>query len=115
MQLNLLKAKIHRAKVTSANLHYEGSISIDQALLQEANILSYEKVDVVNLNNGERFTTYVISAPRNSGIIQINGAAARKACEGDLVIIIAYCSLSIVEAKNWQPKIVLVDENNKTK
>ncbi len=115
MQLNLLKAKIHRAKVTGADLHYEGSISIDETLLQEANILPYEKVDVVNINNGERFTTYTISAPKNSGIIQINGAAARKACVSDLVIIIAYCSLPACEAKNWQPKVVLVDENNKIK
>ena len=77
--------------------------------------MPYEQVDVVNFNNGERFTTYVISAKKNSGIIQINGAAARKACVGDLVIIIAYCSLSHLEAKTWQPKVVLVDENNKIK
>lgn len=115
MQLNLLKAKIHKATVNGADLYYEGSISIDSALLQEANILPYEQVDVVNINNGERFTTYVISAPKNSGIIQINGAAARKACVGDLVIIIAYCSLPDNEAKNYQPKVVLVDENNKIK
>jgi aspartate 1-decarboxylase len=115
MQLNFLKAKIHRATVNGADLHYEGSISIDEALLQEANILPYEQVDVVNINNGERFTTYAIAAPKNSGIIQINGAAARKTCVGDLVIIISYCSLSDFEAKTWQPKVVLVDANNKIK
>lgn len=113
MQLSFLKSKIHRATVTKANLNYEGSISIDEDLLDESNILPYEKVDVLNINNGERFTTYTIPAKRGSGDIQINGAAARKAYEGDLVIIVAYCALNEEEVKNHKHKVVLVDGKNK--
>jgi aspartate 1-decarboxylase len=112
MQLTFLKAKIHRAIVTEADLDYEGSISIDENLLEAAGILPNEKVDVLDINNGERFTTYAIAAPRNSGSIKINGAAARKVYKGDLVIIIAYCNLDEKEAKNFHPKVVTVDENN---
>lgn len=107
-----MKAKLHRATVTEADLHYEGSISIDENLLKAAGILPFEQVDVVNINNGERFTTYAIKADAGSGEIKINGAAARKAQKGDLVIIIAYCQLNSEEAENFKPKIVLLDEKN---
>jgi aspartate 1-decarboxylase len=113
MQLTLLKAKIHRATTTNADLNYEGSISIDSNLLKKANILVNEKVDVLNINNGERFTTYAISAKANSGQIQVNGAAARKVQVGDLLIIIAYASMSPEEAKKFKPKVLLVDGENK--
>ncbi|MBM5782327.1 MAG: aspartate 1-decarboxylase [Pelagibacterales bacterium] len=112
MQLTLFKAKIHRATVTMADLNYEGSISIDTDLLAESGILVHEKVDVLNINNGERFTTYVIPAKAGSGAIQVNGAAARKVQVGDQVIIIAYASMSEDEAKSYQPKVVLVDAKN---
>lgn len=112
MQLTLMKAKIHRATVTEADLHYEGSISIDENLLIESNILPYEKVDVLNINNGERFTTYAIPASKGSGQIKINGAAARIAHKGDLVIVISYCAMDEKEAKGFKPKVVLVDQNN---
>ena len=112
MLLNIFKSKIHRATVTKADLNYEGSISIDTALLDKAGILVGEKVDVVNINNGERFTTYTIEAPEASGQIQVNGAAARLVQPGDKVIIIAYAILGEEEAKNYKPTVVVVDENN---
>ena len=115
MQLTLLKAKIHRATVTMADLHYEGSISIDTDLLEASGILIHEKVDVLNINNGERFTTYTIPAKAGSGAIQVNGAAARLVQVGDPVIIISYASMSEDEAKKFQPKVVLVDEKNQVK
>lgn len=115
MQLTLLKAKIHRATVTMADLHYEGSISIDTDLLDASGILVNEKVDVLNINNGERFTTYAIPAKAGSGAIQVNGAAARKVQVGDQVIIIAYASMSEDEAKKYQPKVVLITDGNKPK
>lgn len=113
MQLTLFKAKIHRATVTEADLNYEGSISIDIELLQASGILPYEKVDVLNINNGERFTTYTIPSTKGSGEIKINGAAARKVHVGDPVIIIAYASMSEEEAKKFTPTVVLVDKSNK--
>ena len=113
MKITLMRAKIHRAYVTQADLNYEGSISIDEALLEASGILENEMVDVLNINNGERFTTYAIKAPKNSGEIKINGAAARKVQINDPVIIIAYGSMKIEEAKNFQPKIILVDAKNK--
>src|SRR6218665_81380 len=113
MELTLLKGKIHRAAVTQCDLHYEGSISVDSALLERAGILDHEQVDVLNINNGQRFTTYAIPAPAGSGIIGVNGAAARLAQKGDLVIIIAYARMSEAEAKAWQPRVVMVDANNK--
>lgn len=112
MQLTFLKAKIHRATVTEADLNYEGSISIDENLLDQAGIFVGEKVDVLDINNGERFTTYAIAAPRGSGDIKINGAAARKVYKGDLVIIVAYCSIDAKDAKSFVPKIVNVDGRN---
>lgn len=112
MLLNIFKAKIHRATVTKADLNYEGSISIDTELLDKAGILIGEKVDVVNINNGERFTTYTIAAPAGSGQIQVNGAAARLVQPGDKVIIIAYGIVDEEEAKNYKPTVIVVDENN---
>jgi aspartate 1-decarboxylase len=113
MQVSLMKGKIHRATVTKADLNYEGSISVDQDLLDAAGILPFEKVDVLDINNGARFTTYTISAPRGSGDVQVNGAAARNVYEGDLVIIIAYGAMDEKEARDFQPKVVMVNESNK--
>ena len=113
MQLTMLKSKVHRATVTDANLEYVGSISIDQDLLEAAGFLPYEQVDVYNITNGERFTTYTIIAPRGSGEICINGAAAHKATPGDLVIICAYARMEPEEAKSHVPVEVYVDAKNK--
>ena len=107
-----MRAKIHRATVTQADLNYEGSISIDENLLEKSGIFEHEMVDVLNINNGERFTTYAIKAKKNSGEIKINGAAARKVQIGDPVIIIAYCTTNLGEAKNHHPKIILVNQQN---
>ena len=112
MQITLMRAKIHRAYVTQADINYEGSISIDEALLEASGILKNEMVDVLNINNGERFTTYAILAPKNSGEIKINGAAARKVQIGDPVIIIAYGAMPIEDAKHFQPKVILVNNHN---
>ena len=112
MNLTMLKAKLHRAAVTQCDLHYEGSISIDKDLLQKSGILPNEQVDVLNINNGERFTTYAIEAPAGSRMIGINGAGARKAQVGDLVIIIAYAQMSEEEAKSYTPRVVLMGEGN---
>jgi aspartate 1-decarboxylase len=106
MQLTLLKAKIHRAPVTQTDLHYEGSITVDSAWLEQAGILPYEQVDVLNITNGQRFTTYVIEGEAHSKIIGINGAAARLAQPGDLVIICAFAQFSPEEAQAYQPTIV---------
>jgi aspartate 1-decarboxylase len=113
MFLEMLQAKIHRVVVTDGNLNYVGSITIDEALLNAAGILPHQKVQVVNVNNGARFETYVIVGERNSGIIALNGAAARLAQPQDIIIIISYAWMDEQEAKNYQPKIVLVDQNNK--
>ena len=113
MQLTLLKGKVHRAAVTQCDLHYEGSISVDATLLERAGILAHEQVDVLNINNGERFTTYAIPAPAGSGTIGVNGAAARLAQKGDLVIIIAYARMEEAQAKSFQPRVVLVDAANR--
>jgi aspartate 1-decarboxylase len=113
MQLILMKGKIHRASVTQCDLHYEGSISVDSTLLERSGILPHEQVDVLNINNGERFTTYAIPAPAGSGMIGINGAAARLAQKGDLVIIIAYARMEDAEAKSFNPRVVLVDGANR--
>ena len=113
MQLTLLKGKIHRATITQCDLNYEGSISVDSALMERAGILPHEQVDVLNINNGERFTTYAIPAPAGSGVIGVNGAAARLAQKGDLVIIVAYARMEEAEAKSFSPRVLLVDANNK--
>lgn len=113
MKITMLRAKIHRAVVTQARLDYVGSISIDEDLLQKSGILEYERVQVVNVNNGARFETYTI-ASKERGVICLNGAAARCAQEGDRVIIMAYTQLEVGEAKNFKPKVVFVDANNKS-
>ncbi|MDR1759364.1 MAG: aspartate 1-decarboxylase [Fibrobacter sp.] len=112
MLLDLLKCKIHRATVTDANLNYEGSITIDRALMDAAGILPYEKVSVLDVNNGARLDTYVIEGKAHSGIVCLNGAAARLVQPGDLVIIVAYTALTPEEAKNWQPAVIRVNEKN---
>lgn len=112
MQLTMMKAKLHRAVVTQADLHYEGSISIDADLLEAAGILPNEQVDVLNINNGERFTTYAITAPRGSKVFGINGAAARLAQPGDRIIVVSYAMMDAEAAKNWDPAVVLLDEAN---
>lgn len=109
----MCKSKIHRATVTDANLHYVGSITIDTELLTAADILPYEMVQVVNINNGERFETYAIEGEAGSGTVCLNGAAARLAVPGDLVIVIAYGLYTEEELKNWEPKVVHVDTTNK--
>jgi aspartate 1-decarboxylase len=108
----MLKSKIHRARVTDANINYEGSITIDRKLMTAADIVPYEQVHVLNINNGARFTTYAIEGAEGSGEICLNGAAARLAVKGDLVIILTYCNIPEEETKNYRPKIVHVDENN---
>ena len=105
--------KIHRVRVTDANLHYSGSITIDPVLLEAADILPHEKVQVVNINNGERFETYVIEGVRDKGEIVINGAAARLAQPGDLIIVMSYVMLPDDQARDHRPTVVKVDENNK--
>lgn len=115
MLLSVLKAKLHRATVTECDLHYEGSISIDRDLMDSAEILPFEQVDVLNINNGERFTTYAIEAERGSRKIGINGAAARLAQRGDLVIICAYGHIEKEKARNYKPTVVVLDEQNNIK
>lgn len=112
MEIELLKGKIHRAVVKQAELHYVGSITIDEALLEAAGILEYEKVQIVDVNNGNRFETYTIAGERESGMICLNGAAARQVQVGDEVIIMAYCRLTPEEAKDHQPLVVFVDNQN---
>jgi aspartate 1-decarboxylase len=112
MLLNIFKSKLHRVKVTQAELYYEGSITVDQELLDIANILPYEKVQVVNVNNGSRLETYTIPGEWGSRIICLNGPAARFHAPGDEVIIITYAQMSPEEAKNYHPIVILVDENN---
>ena len=113
MQIELLKTKIHRATVTDANLNYEGSITIDKTLMDAAGLLPYEKVGILDIHNGARFDTYVIEGEPDSGTICLNGAAARLVKPGDLIIIVAYVSLTPEEAKNWHPVVVRVDSKNK--
>lgn len=113
MMRTMFKSKIHRATVTEANLNYVGSITIDSDLLKAADILEYEQVAVVNINNGERFETYTIAGPAGSGIICLNGAAARKAQPGDLVIIITYAQMNEAELANHRPTVVQVDASNR--
>jgi len=113
MQIEVFKSKIHRAVVTEADLNYVGSITIDEDLMEAANIIENEKVQVVNINNGERLDTYVIKGKRGSGVICLNGPAARKAVVGDIVIIIAYAMMDFEEAKTFKPSIVFTREGNK--
>jgi aspartate 1-decarboxylase len=113
MQRTLLLSKIHNCTLTGANLHYVGSISIDEMLMEKAGILSFEQVQVVNSTNGERFITYAIPAPANSGVIELNGAAARLGICGDSLIIMTYGQLTADELKNYSPTVVIVDEKNR--
>lgn len=115
MKLTMFKSKLHQVKVTEANLHYEGSITIDQELLDKAGILPYEKVQVVNITNGERLETYTIPGDAGSRVCCLNGAAARKTQVGDRVIIISYAEMTPEEANDFKPKVVIVDENNDPK
>jgi aspartate 1-decarboxylase len=112
MQIEVLKSKIHRAVVTEANLNYAGSITLDENLMDAANIIENEKVQVVNINNAERLETYVIKGKRGSGVCCLNGPAARKAAVGDIVIIISYASMDFEEAKTFKPWIVFPKEGN---
>lgn len=112
MQIQLLKSKIHRVKITQAELHYVGSITIDEDLMDAANIIANEKVQIVNVNNGERLETYVIKGERGSGQVCLNGPAARKAQVGDIVIIISYATMDFEEAKSFQPTVIFPDEHN---
>ncbi len=113
MQRTMLKTKIHRAGVTGADINYEGSVAIDQALMEAADILPFERVDIYNINNGARLQTYVISGERDSGEIIINGAAARLVQPGDLVIICSYVQVEEGEVREWQPKVLLMDDHNR--
>ena len=115
MQITLLKSKLHHANVTHSELEYEGSCAIDGRLLEVANIHEYEQIQIYNLNNGERFTTYAIRAARGSGIISVNGAAAHKANPGDRIIICTYAVLSQQEAAVYKPTLVYLDEDNRIK
>ena len=108
----MLKSKIHRATVTQADLHYVGSVTIDEDLMDAADLLPGEQVAIVDINNGARLETYTIAGPRGSGVIGINGAAARLVHEGDLVIIISYCTVTDAEARQLRPKVVFVDADN---
>lgn len=109
----MMKGKIHRAHVTDSNLEYQGSITIDKNLMGNAGIIQYEQVDIYNVTNGERFTTYAITGEPGSGVICINGAAAHKARKGDVVIIVSYASYSENELEGFKPKVVFVDDNNR--
>jgi aspartate 1-decarboxylase len=113
MRIEVLKSKIHRVKITQAELHYVGSVTIDEALMDAANLIEGEKVQVVNINNGERLETYVIKGERNSGMICLNGPAARTAQVGDIVIIISYASMELEEAKRFKPTLIFPTPDNR--
>ncbi len=112
MKRFMLKSKIHRARITGAELHYEGSLSLDLALMESADLLPFEKIEVYNVSNGARFSTYVIPAPRYSGEVRLNGAAARLGAVGDIVIIASYGLFDKEELEGFRPYLVYVDENN---
>ncbi|MCW4470331.1 aspartate 1-decarboxylase [Flavobacterium sp. MFBS3-15] len=112
MQIQVVKSKIHRVKVTGADLNYIGSITIDEALMEASNLIEGEKVSIVNINNGERLETYVIKGNRDSGEITLNGPAARKVQKGDIIIIISYGIMDFEEAKTFKPSIVFPNEND---
>lgn len=113
MLIEVLKSKIHRVKITQSELHYVGSITIDEDLMDAANIVANEKVQIVNINNGERLDTYVIKGERGSGEVCLNGPAARKAQVGDIIIIIAYCSIDQDDAARHEPTIIFPDDDNR--
>ena len=110
MNIEVLKSKIHRVKITQAELHYVGSITIDEDLLDAANMIPNEKVQVVNINNGERLETYIIKGERGSGVVCMNGPAARKCQVGDIVVIISYAQMNMEEAKNYEPSVIFPNE-----
>ena len=112
MKIQILKSKIHRVKVTGADLNYIGSVTIDKDLMDAANIIAGEKVQIVNINNGERLETYVIPGKRNSGEITLNGPAARRVAKGDIIIIIAYAIMDFDDAKNFEPSVIFPNEEN---
>ena len=114
MQIEVVKSKIHRVTVTGADLNYIGSITIDEVLMEASNIIEGEKVNIVNINNGERFETYAIKGAKNSGEITLNGPAARKVHKGDIIIIISYATIDFEEAKTFKPWLVFPNENNNT-
>ena len=113
MQRTMLKAKLHRVRVTHSELHYEGSCAIDDNLLDAADIREYQQIDIYNVTNGERFTTYAIRAQRGSGVISVNGAAAHKANPGDILIIASYAMYNELELQKFHPQLVYVDEHNR--
>ncbi|MBS1137225.1 MAG: panD [Proteobacteria bacterium] len=113
MQRTMLQSKLHRVTTTHAELHYEGSCAIDEDLLDAADIREYQAIDIYNVNNGERFSTYAIRAERGSGIISVNGAAARKAAQGDLLIIACYAQYNELELQKYEPKLIYVDSRNR--
>ena len=115
MQRTMLKSKIHRVTVTHSELNYEGSCAIDENLLDAADIREYQQIDIYNVNNGERFTTYAIRAERGSGVISVNGAAARKAAPGDILIIASYSAYDEAELESFKPDLVYVDAQNRIK
>ncbi len=115
MQRTLMKSKLHRVRVTASELEYEGSCAIDDNLLEAADIREYERIEIYNVNNGERFSTYAIRGQRGSGMISVNGAAARKAAVGDILIIATYANFSEIELASFEPKLVYVDEKNRIK
>jgi aspartate 1-decarboxylase len=115
MQRTMLKSKLHRVTCTASELHYEGSCAIDQELLDAADIKEFQQIEIYNVNNGERFSTYAIAAPRASGTISVNGAAAHKARRGDLLIIASYATYTEAEIAKYQPDLVFVDANNAIK
>jgi aspartate 1-decarboxylase len=113
MQIQVLKSKIHRVRVTQAELHYVGSVTVDEDLMDASQIIENEKVQILNINNGERFETYVIKGERGSGTICLNGPAARKVQVGDIVIILSYATMPFEEAKKWKPYLIFPDQENK--
>lgn len=113
MQIQILKSKIHRAVITEANLNYVGSLTLDEDLMDAANLIENEKIQVVNVNNGERLETYIIKGARGSGIVCLNGPAARKGAEGDVVIVISYALMDFEEARKFKPTIVFPKEGNR--
>ncbi len=113
MQIEVLKSKIHRVRVTEADIDYVGSITIDEDLMDAANVIENEKVTILNVNNGARFETYIIKGKRNSGVICLNGPAARQVLVNDVVIIVSYASMDFEEAKNWQPTVIHPNQDNK--
>jgi aspartate 1-decarboxylase len=113
MQIQILKSKVHRAVITEANLNYVGSLTLDEDLMDAANMIEHEKIQIVNVNNGERIETYLIKGKRGSGVVCLNGPAARKGAEGDVVIVISYAIMDFEEAKKHNPVVVFPKEGNK--